>query len=258
MDCSPTDLKCLRNVPVSEILRAQRGSALEFAPKANTAVLPHNLIAAFRRGYYHKNVPVVLGTNADEERLFTAIAYGTTGMTDAQYKALVKPAVYQEYPPEDYGGSAAIAYSAVGTDRTYACIARRMREAMTTHGTRLYAYEFSDKNAPPPGNFPKLKFDLGAAHSTELPYLFDYSRRLKAAGNQLTPAQEQLSATMVTYWVQFAKTGNPNPSSDSAPFWPFYNLSNHKVLSLERPKSEVITNFARKHHCNFWDQRQAP
>src|SRR5699024_5513676 len=110
--CSPADLKCLRGLPVEKILSAQGSFTTEPAPTAGTATLPHNLIEALRAGNFHKNIPVMLGTNRNETRLFTATLYDVNGnpLTPAQYKQMEPEGVRRVYPLKNFGGSADLAF----------------------------------------------------------------------------------------------------------------------------------------------------
>ena len=65
---------------------------------------------------------------------------------------------------------------------------------------------------------------LGATHAAEIIYVF---------GNLNTKAtQDQLAVSnkMIQYWVQFAKTGNPN--NKGLPLWPEYNIETQSFLDI--------------------------
>jgi para-nitrobenzyl esterase len=110
-----------------------------------------------------------------------------------------------------------------------------------------FAYEFNDENAPE--NFlPPVSFPYGAAHASELQYLFG----LPAAAfpGTLSAQQQQLAAIMKGYWTDFAKRGFP--SSFGTPFWPLFNSLTQKMQSLAPPAPQTETNFASTHNCAFW------
>ena len=106
-----------------------------------------------------------------------------------------------------------------------------------------YAYEFNDENAPqfflPPAGFP-----YGAAHASELPYLFSQTAVPHLAG--FSAAQLQLAAAMKQDWTNLAKTGIP------AAGWPRFAGTSQRMLSLVPPAPQVETDFAAQHHCAFW------
>jgi para-nitrobenzyl esterase len=109
-----------------------------------------------------------------------------------------------------------------------------------------YAYEFSDENAPelflPPAGFP-----YGAAHASELQYLFRMTTAIPAA---LTGPQRRLAAAMKDYWTSFARRGFPAATGRAA--WPRFSDAGQQMLSLVPPSPQVETSFAAEHHCAFW------
>jgi len=92
-----------------------------------------------------------------------------------------------------------------------------------------------------------LSFPLGAFHSAELQYLFDVG-----FFQELNAAQLQLSAAMVSYWTNFAATGNPN--SAATPAWAAYDPMTDLFQSLIPPTPTVESTFNTDHQCDsFWD-----
>ena len=112
-----------------------------------------------------------------------------------------------------------------------------------------YEYEFSDQNAPsillpiPPAD---PTFQYHAAHASELQFLWDLPEQ---KGMALTSDEQALKATMVKYWTQFAKTGDPNVSGN--PMWPPYTTAGDSILTLNTPAMNVAvtTGFKADHKC---------
>jgi para-nitrobenzyl esterase len=113
----------------------------------------------------------------------------------------------------------------------------------------VYAYEFNDENAPVEIGFSNVSFPLGAYHDTEQLYLMNVS--LFPLPPDFTPDQEQLSQAMITYWTNFAKTGDPN--SAGVPTWSPYSSGADQFQSLIPPTPTVESSFAADHLCTtFW------
>ena len=108
-----------------------------------------------------------------------------------------------------------------------------------------YAYEFNDENAPelflPPAGFP-----YGAAHASEIQYLFTLNNA--AFPGPLSASQQQLAAAMQRDWTNFARRGFP------AAGWPQFGSTSPQWLSLIPPQPQVETGFVAEHHCAFWAQ----
>ena len=87
---------------------------------------------------------------------------------------------------------------------------------------------------------------FGAAHASELPYLFD----INGATDKLDDAQRRLSNQMINYWTQFVNTGDTDVSHQ--PAWPRYS-EGARVLSFAPDNTTLIDNFSADHHCTLYD-----
>ena len=258
-DSSKQTAQCLREVPASTLVETEGGIVFPFI---DGTVLAQGLNSAFSSGAFAP-VPIIDGTNHDEWRLQVAQQYGDS-LTDAGYPQavadleggrsvtdpFVQDLVNTEYPlsnyppPQGYSVSAPLALGALGTDEIFVCPARNADLAMAKY-VPTYTYELNDKN--PPFFFQPQTFPLGDPHFVEVPYLFDFGLSFK-------PDQQQLSSTMIEYWTQFAKTGNPNV--EGAPSWPSYTGAGGTIESLvsPNPKTEPDSSFDTDHNCSsFWN-----
>jgi len=255
--CTSQKSACLRAVPAAMMIAGEPAAF----PFVDGSLLTQTISAAFASGEFNR-VPVISGTNHDEYRLFVAYEYDRVGnpiLTSAEYDTGVTalwgtglaPSVLALYPFASYpfGGEA---LAASGTDGEFSCPARNADQSLSKYVT-TYAYEFNDENAPPAqSEFSWMTFPLGAYHSADLLYLFDNNSNFEFGGGTLSPTQVQLSDAMVSYWTQFATTGNPNSSAE--PVWSPYSASSDQFQSLIPPTPVVESNFAADHQCStFWD-----
>jgi para-nitrobenzyl esterase len=195
---------------------------------------------------------VVIGTNHDEYRLFVAaFQFFGARVTAANYQSMIAStlgvsaaiagAIAAQYPLSRYP-SPPVALGAVGTDAIFACHALTAEQSLARY-VPTFAYEFNDENAPqlflPPAGFP-----YGAAHASELPYLFSPTTVTHPV--PFSQAQQQLAAAMKQDWTNLAKTGIP------AAGWPKFTATSQQMLSLVPPAPRVETDFAAQHHCAFW------
>lgn len=248
--CTDQTAACLRSVAVSTLL-AHEGTG--YVPDVDGQVLTQSIGPALASGEFNR-VPVIEGSNHDEWRLFVAVAELTSGqpLTAAGYEAAIQQTIgvsasvahilaTVDYPLSNYGGNPSIALGALGTDAIFACNARTSLRSMSAF-VPARQYEFSDENAPSP--FP-VSFPTGAYHASELQYLFG-----GIGTSPLSPDQQQLSATMISYWTQFAKTGDPNSANTS--FWPAYTTASEAFQSLVPPSPVSSGGFAEEHQCALW------
>jgi para-nitrobenzyl esterase len=252
-----TAAACLRAKPVPEILTA--AGAFSWGPVTGGQTLPLSPLAAFQRGQY-THVPLIQGTNQDEGRFFVGFEFDIAQghpMTPGQYPQVLAAQfgtsdakkILAGYPLTDYT-SPDLAYAAVLTDSEFSCPAV-LTDSLTAR-SGVYAYEFSDPN--PPNDFGiHFSFPLGAAHSTELQYVFQRIPFLDTIP-PFTNAQLALSNLMIGYWTRFAATGNPNGSPAKVPFWPRWTGSTGPIQELVPgiTAPESFATFSAFHKCGFW------
>jgi para-nitrobenzyl esterase len=252
--CASNSAACLRSLPVSTILANE--DPVGYTPDVDGTVLKQSIKTALASGQFNR-VPVVIGTNHDEYRLFVAV-YELLGakVTTANYQDMIATtlsvpaaaaaAIAARYPLSRFS-SPAVALGAVGTDAIFACNSLSFDESLSRY-VPTYAYEFNDENAPELF-LPPVSFSYGAAHASELQYLF--SQTAVPHPVNLTAAQQQLAETMKQDWTTMAKTGVP------AAGWPRFSTASQQMLSLVPPRPQAETNFSAQHQCNFWIPAEA-
>lgn len=261
---NPADvLTCLRALPVSTILGVTSFSP---APNVDGKVLTQSIGSALGNGQFNR-VPLMNGSNHDEWNLFVALDFDLTGhpVTAATYPAAIaatiavpptSPAValvQAQYPGASFP-TFDQAVGALGTDAIFACTAR-FADELASDFVPIFAYEFNDENAPQ--NFlPPVTFPYGAAHASEIQYIFPIANPsglgLNLPQTPLNASQLQLSDKMVGYWTNFAKQGDPN--GDGAPHWDRFQRQRQVMQSFVPPTPASELSFAAAHHCAFWDQ----
>jgi para-nitrobenzyl esterase len=250
--CAADTAACLRSLPVPEILDNEDFGG--YVPNVDSAVLPQSIGTALASGQF-SHVPVIIGTNHDEWRLFVGLDEynGAPPVTAANYVAeiastlgipdSVAAIVADKYPLSDYSGNAAIALGAVGTDAIFACHALAAEEDLSGY-VPTYAYEFNDENAPD-RYLPNYGFPYGAAHTFELQFLFDLSNT--PYQGTLSASEQRLARAMQRDWTNFAKTGVP------AAAWPEFVTADQQTLSLVPPRPQLETDYSAEHNCSsFW------
>jgi para-nitrobenzyl esterase len=111
------------------------------------------------------------------------------------------------------------AFRAMDTDYQFGFGASLLAREMAAAGQRAYLYTFTNVGA---GQFAAL----GAFHSEESMFL---SKKYWTSWVN-SPGDAQLSNTIVDYWIQFAKAGEP--SAPGLPPWPAYQLGGPMAQEL--------------------------
>ena len=259
---TPCTADFLRGLTAKQVLDAQDALKIQtLLPATDGTVIPTAGVGMSLANGKYEQVPVIEGTNHDEWALFVGLyviqtnmklvtemdyetaAAATLGVSQAIANSLIGP-----YPLSNYMMNPNLALTAAGTDFVFACPGRVAAQQLSANKP-TYEYEFSDQNAPsillpiPPAD---PTFQYHAAHASELQFLWDLP---EPKGMALTSDEQALKATMVKYWTQFAKTGDPNVSGN--PMWPPYTTAGDSILTLNTPAMNVAvtTGFKADHKC---------
>jgi para-nitrobenzyl esterase len=163
------------------------------------AVLPLDEEATLLADGRYQHVPVILGSNRDELKLFL---FGDRELVRRWFGFLPRVRDPNRYEvTAEYG---TLSWKMRGVDDP----AASMRAAQ---GPNVYAYRFDWDEEPSLlwSDFSKL---LGAAHGMEIPFVFKNFQmnvfdRMFTEGNRA--GREPLANAMSSYWAQFAYSGSP-------------------------------------------------
>ena len=210
----------------------------------------------------HNDVPVIVGALANEG---TTLYAGMPERTEEELTATLRAeygdhadAVLTAYSP-DVDRSTKRGAQAIQADRSFVWEMRTWARAVEAAGNAAYLYFFSQ--APPvfriyiperaAVDLPDGPRGYGAYHSGDLAYVFANTRLV---GINWTDWDHQLSDAMSQYWVNFARTGDPN--GGELPAWPRYAAEADQWLEFG---SELrTTTGVRKDKLDLFDVVNAP
>jgi para-nitrobenzyl esterase len=262
------DAGALHRARVSEILRAERGAALRLAlrwgslpwqPSVDSDLLPEHPHGPIERGLA-KGVPVLVGTNRDEWRLFMMGDVKGRRLDEAGLARRLERALpganasgvplsrlalehYQELRPAGQRLSPTEIWVAFQSDRIFHYPARRLAALHSTHTARTYTYLFNWS-----GPFPLSR--LGACHGIEIPFVFGTLRNpLLRPVLGVSRSARDLSRVMQDAWIAFARTGQPE--HEGLPEWPAYETERRATMLLGPECFVAEKPFGRAHR--FWN-----
>jgi len=164
-------------------------------------------------------VDVLIGTNADEWYMYVDESAERADLEQSitvrapEHEAALLAEVEQETDVRR-------AMDRIMTASDTLCPSRYFASTVTRLGGRGWVYYFSRQRAGPGGE------KLGAYHGTEIPYVFNtHDDWLPVETSDLV-----LTGAVMDYWVQFARTGDPN--LPTLPQWPVYNKNQPMVMEL--------------------------
>jgi len=235
------DTEGLRSLTVERLLTAQKELAAEaldpksglgglpLQPVVDGKVLPQLPIDTIASGSVD-NIPILVGTNLDEAKLFAAMLLGTDKLDEAgllrRYQRLIPTVdaagLIEAYRrARDKRGQSTTPdelLMAIQTDKAFRIPAVRLAESHSRRHQPTYAYLFTWKS-------PALGGILGACHALELGFLFG---NLEPNFSGSGPEAEALARNIQDAWLAFARTGNP--SCQSLGMWPQYGANRETMF----------------------------
>ncbi|WP_198679408.1 carboxylesterase/lipase family protein [Thermomonospora amylolytica] len=204
-------------------------SLLPFAPVVDGSVLPAAPLASLAAGR-GGDVPLLIGSNRDEARLFLVAGSTIDLVDDAMLAAAAGAyglseddlAVYRGNRPDDGAGDV---LAAVITDWFFRIPAVRVAEARAAAGTGptwMYRFDLPE---------PRDNRGFGACHAVEIPFVFDNVTR-----DELRPLigdtpSQAVADRVHRVWVDFITAGDPG--------WAAYDLAGRTTGLLAEDISPV-------------------
>lgn len=184
-------------------------------------------------------VPVMLGTNRDESKLFAATMRREQPDEEGTLKAI--GAVLPKASPEQLASLLAVyrtsraekglptsnldMIDAVQSDVMMRINAGKMAAAQVAHQPNTYLYLFTYAS-------PARGGSLGSCHALEMPFVFGTTKaptQDKFAGSG--PAVEQLSLNMMHSWLSFARSSSPGHEGIGA--WPAFSADARPTMIFD-------------------------
>ena len=232
-----SDAAAILDRPWEEIVSAQHGIGMRYGPVIDADVLPEPPMEAIAAGR-SAPVPVLIGTNRDEVKLFNATSRDRH-ITDEDLPVAVRrdlPRLSEEEAGrliEVYRASRTSRglptanvdiFDAITTDQRFRMNAQRLALSTRQHGRDAFVYLFTWESPARHGAF-------GSCHALEMPFVFGTlwaptQDRFAGSG----PEAEALSLRMMDSWLAFALSANP--SHEGVGEWPPFEAETRPTMIL--------------------------
>jgi para-nitrobenzyl esterase len=219
-------IAALRTMPAEQLNAAAPWSFARdhvtqaFSPGIDRHLVPEAPARRFLRGE-QMHVPLLAGWNSAEEFPFMsqALPHHRARAFRAAAEALFgkeRMAEFLELYPAATDAQAKASAAALAGDMV---VGEQCWQALRLHrnGTRAPVYGYHFVHTSP--------YTPIASHVTEIPFVFGTLTPQRVIGCAAPPdeADRALARTMMSYWVNFARSGDPNGSG--LPVWPAYDES---------------------------------
>lgn len=230
-----TSLAALRALPAEQVHAQLPGQGMI----VDGLIVPEDLTRTFAAGR-QLPVDVLTGSNEDEGS-FTAIFGPPATLESWNAGEVMRWGELAEqgrvaYPVATDEEARATATQPFGDNMTW--LHRQFAQWQAARGNRAFHYWF--RHDPP---YDEGRGNLGAAHTGEIPYVFDNlcAPRTFPGGSSVeqmcgNPREEAFADMIAQYWVNFAATGDPNGSG--LPRWPEVDeLSANQAFVLDADRT---------------------
>jgi len=224
---------------------------MNWQPVVDGVVFRTDPALTFASGQFN-HVPLLLGSTADE--MSRSVPPGVEPASVRALIAAMVPWAYREqalqlYPPGTTADEAKNAYVQILTDAQFTSLARRTARAVAPQQQEpVWRYFFSHRHAG-------ALAQVGSYHGIELFYVFNtWENTPYAQAGGFSADDAAVQAQTLQYWVNFARTGNPNAGTLAA--WPRFESAADCYLEIKASPNGSQCGL-RTQKSDLWDSVRA-
>ncbi|WP_075980000.1 carboxylesterase/lipase family protein [Bacillus massilinigeriensis] len=227
LDVDPTNISKLEELPVDQLVQASTlVPMMSLGPVIDGVSIPKAPEEAISAGSA-KDVSILIGTNKDEYRIFTAF--------DPEWKNADESKVTSHFE-KTFGPLLPIIsrqfsdgkplnqelFNKLLTISIFTSPAQRLAELQVNHGAPVWMYRFDWET-------PVFGGALKATHALEIPFVWNTLNKPKTENfTGASPERQLVANQMHSAWISFARNGNPNTEQNSE--WPKYDVEKRQTM----------------------------
>jgi carboxylesterase type B len=208
--------------------------------------------------------------DANEGALFVLGQYQSPNISTEDYTTFLHDnfgsaasTVAKAYPLTAFQASPVPVFTAMSTiitDASYFCPAYRALKLAAKNGVPAWTYLWNHTDTCAWFSFiPQTQEALelfSATHTAEIPFVFGNLDSLPRPNGtcNLTTAERDISATLISAWTAMANTSDPSSSPDKGLFWPSWNASSSLGINIGESVTVSYVNYTA---CELWDALDA-
>ncbi|MFD1170198.1 carboxylesterase/lipase family protein [Oceanobacillus caeni] len=232
------ELPKLRDIPVEKLIEVSSTlPMMKLVPVVDGISLPNDPEEALEDGFA-KDIPILIGVNKDEYRLFTYFDPRWKNAEQREVEQIFEstfgtamPAIQSQLSENDTLDQDL--YDKLMTAQIFTKPALKLAEYQVRQGAPTYMYRFDWES-------PVAAGGLKSCHALEIPFVWNNLNEpqiIQLTGN--SPEREEIAKQMHQAWIAFAHSGNPN--HEGIPDWPEYNLTKQETMLFNK-ESRVESN----------------
>jgi para-nitrobenzyl esterase len=129
------------------------------------------------------------------------------------------------------------------TDWVWGEPARMTARAFAAKGSPAYVFQFGYVPEP-----MRARSQYGAGHGSDVSFVFNTLNARWGVTGEPTTEEKDLARIMSAYWINFAKSGNPN--GKGLPVWSLYDPQREEILDIDLEGKPTVKPDPRKARLN--------